>query len=96
MKINYYLLAIFKVQANSNTEKQNKLPPHNNRPKWLLLKASSYLSIGHCIISNDPTFIQISINIKITKKKVRVQKIAPLKFTQNVNSRINYIITILY
>ena len=28
------------------TQKQKQHPPHNNRPKQLLLKASSYLSIG--------------------------------------------------
>ena len=45
MKINYYLLTIFQIQPN--LKQQTKQPPHNNRPKRLLLKASSYLSMGH-------------------------------------------------
>ena len=43
MKINYHLLTIFRIQPCS---KQQKQPPHSNIPKRLLLKASSYLSIG--------------------------------------------------
>ena len=31
----------------STRNKQQKQPPHNNRPKLPLLKASSYLSMGH-------------------------------------------------
>ena len=34
------------VQLNSNN-KTTKTTPHNNRPKRLLLKVNSYLSIGH-------------------------------------------------
>ena len=34
------------VRPNSK-DKHQKQPPHNNRPKRPLLKASSYLSIGH-------------------------------------------------
>ena len=46
MKIKYHLLKIFWVQLNwkSNNNKNN--PPHF-RPKQLLLKASSYHSIGN-------------------------------------------------
>ena len=49
MKINYHLLTIFWVQPSSKT-KQQKQPPHNNRPKWLLLKASSYLGMGQYLV----------------------------------------------
>ena len=45
MKINYHLLTIFRIQPHS--KQQTKQPTHNNRPKRFLLKASSYLSIGH-------------------------------------------------
>ena len=31
-----------------------KTTPHNNRAKWLSLKASSYLSIGHYTHNNRP------------------------------------------
>ena len=45
MKINYHLLTIFEYNQTQNL-KQQKQPPFNNRPKRLLLQASSYLSIG--------------------------------------------------
>ena len=56
-------------------------PPHNNRPKRLLLKATSYLSIVHSKItscksrdSNNHILFQANIiNMKIAKKKVRIQ-----------------------
>ena len=47
MKINYHLLTIFECNQTRITNQQ-KQPPYNNRPEWLLLKASSYVSIG-CI-----------------------------------------------
>ena len=49
MKIDYHLLTIIEYihTRNQKQQKQQKQPPYNNRPKLLLLKASSYLSIGH-------------------------------------------------
>ena len=47
MEINYHLLTIFEYIHTQN--KNNKTTPHNNRPKQLLLKASSFLSIGKCL-----------------------------------------------
>ena len=54
---------------------------HNNRPKWLLSQASSYLSIGHSNVTSlhiaeigtHSPFKQISFNMKIAKKKIRMQ-----------------------
>ena len=73
MKINYHHgLA---PKANNNKKK------HNNRLKRLLLKASSYLNIGHsnftsCRLQRQyihSIFIEISFNKKISKKIVRIQ-----------------------
>ena len=44
--------------------KQPKQPPHNNRPKQLLLKASSYLSIGHM---NGQTLALVDFNLYSTE-----------------------------
>ena len=57
---------------------QLEQPPHNNRPKRLLLKASSYLSTGHSNVTSPQIakiepHKQISSNMKIAKKKVRLQ-----------------------
>ena len=49
MKINHHLLTIFWVQQNSKS-KQQKQTPYNNRPKRILWKASSYISIGHNLL----------------------------------------------
>ena len=40
-------------EYNRSQTKQQKQPPHNNRPKQLLLKASSYLSIGQYVERNQ-------------------------------------------
>ena len=45
MEINNHLFTMFRIQPHS--KQQTKQPPHNNGPKRLLLKASSYLSIWH-------------------------------------------------
>ena len=63
MKINYYLLTIFWVQPNSKSKEQ-KQAPHNNRPKRLLLKASSYLSIGQYLLISRTWFIIIGLRTK--------------------------------
>ena len=52
MEINYHLLTIFEYNQ-TRINKQQKQFPHNNRPKRLLLQASSYLSIGHMIYSQS-------------------------------------------
>ena len=49
-KLNFHYTSLARHNILSMTKlksKQQKQPPHNNRPKRLLLKASSYLSIGH-------------------------------------------------
>ena len=67
MKINYYLLTIFLSTTKLKTNKQQKQPPHNNRLKQLLLKASSYLSIGHSKVAScegrDSNSIFFQVNI---------------------------------
>ena len=44
MKINYHVLTKFLKTTKFNTTTENN--PHNNRPKQLLLQATSYLSKG--------------------------------------------------
>ena len=63
MKINYHLLTIFWIQPSS--KQTTKTTPNNNRPKQLLLKASSYLSIGQY-----PFWILISTTILTNMWKV--------------------------
>ena len=79
MTLYYHLLTIFKYDQCQKSKKQ-KQPPHNNRPKRLLLEASSYLSIGHSNVtpanfrySNKPSFVQKLFNMTIAKKKERIQ-----------------------
>ena len=58
--------------------KQQIQPPYNNRPKWLLLQASSNLRIGYTSCKGRESntiqyFKQKSFNMKIAKKKARMQ-----------------------
>ena len=81
MKINFHLLIIFWVWPSSNNNNNQPPPLTNNRPKQLLLEASSYHSIGQSNITscegrdsnNIQHFTQISFNMKIVKKMVRMQ-----------------------
>ena len=49
MKKNNHLIEYFEYNQTQAKLKQQKQPPNNNRPKQLLLQASSYLSIGQYI-----------------------------------------------
>ena len=76
MFINYHLLTIFWVRPNSKFKQQNNPSSHHNRPKWLMLQASSYLSIGHLVLhlmcwsdTSDDNFKHEERPFKISKHK---------------------------
>ena len=75
---------MFSIHPNSKTTtpQTHNNKKNNNRPKWLLLKTSSYLSLGHSnntccrwqgALNKSYTFKQTSSCMKIAKKKVNFQ-----------------------
>ena len=52
MKIIIICSQYFEYDQTKKIKQQTTIPPHSNRPKGLLLKASSYLSIKHSNITS--------------------------------------------
>ena len=58
--------------SNTTTfETTTKQPPHNNRPKRLLLKASSYLSIGQYIAKHHVHDLMTLGDVKVNLEDVK-------------------------
>ena len=71
MKINYHLLIIFEYDQTQIIKQQKHHPLHNNRPKRLLLKASSYLSIGQYIAKHHVHDLMTLGDVKVNLEDVK-------------------------
>ena len=72
-----HLLTILQIQPHSKQQTKQP-PPHNNRPKQLLLYASSYLSIGYSNVIIDKYQLSPAHNILcINKLEISNNKNSP-------------------